>query len=79
MSVSVVGVDYAAIECQTERLRTEPSRPMTALEEKMRGSIKGVMEYSDGPRFKEDVSLRRDYLLTWLIERIRQMHHSKIQ
>ena len=79
MSFSVVGGDNAALECQTERLRIEPSRPVTALEEKMRGSIKGVMEYSDDPRFKEDVSLRRDCLLKCLIERIRQVYHSKVR
>ena len=41
---------------QTERA-TSPARPFTAFQEKMRGYIKGCMEYSSGPAFRDDVRI----------------------
>jgi hypothetical protein len=38
---------------QTERA-VSPSRPLTAFQEKMRGYIKGCMEYQAGPAFRDD-------------------------
>lgn len=32
-----------------------PRRPLTALEEKMRGTMKGILEYENGPVFRQEV------------------------
>jgi len=39
---------------QSSRSLSRP-RPLTAQQLKMRGSIKGVLEYEEGPRFRQDV------------------------
>lgn len=39
---------------QTERATSPPARPLTAFQEKMRGYIKGCMEYASGPAFRDD-------------------------
>jgi len=43
-----------------ERAQTERAvspRPLTAFQEKMRGYIKGCMEYQSGPVFRDDVRI----------------------
>jgi len=52
-NITVVGIDYSAIGSISERVQTEPCRPVSAMETKMRGSIKGVLQYDDSPAFRD--------------------------
>ncbi len=60
---------------QTERA-VSPSRPLTAFQEKMRGYIKGCMEYQSGPAFRDDVriNLKEKYNNNKLIGRHPKVH-----
>lgn len=49
-----LGENEYSLECQTERSATR-QRPLTAQEKKMRGVIKGVLEYEDGPNYRPEV------------------------
>jgi hypothetical protein len=49
--IAVVGTDYER-GSKTDRLIPSP-RPMTDMEEKMRGFIKGVLEYDNAPVFRD--------------------------
>lgn len=53
---TIGGDDITAEGCLSDRVQTSPSRPRHAMEEKMRGSIKGVLEYEGGPAFRDQVS-----------------------
>jgi len=50
--ISVVGSDMAERGSKTDRLIPSP-RPVTEMEEKMRGFIKGVLEYDNAPEYRD--------------------------
>jgi len=48
-------MEFASMGSQTERYTSTPSRPITPMETKMRGHIKGVLEYEGGPNYRDHV------------------------
>jgi len=56
MTLTLGDNDFSNVaqRAQTERAVSPGARPMTAIQEKMRGYIKGCLEYSSGPAFRDD-------------------------
>jgi len=52
-TIGCLGTDSSFIESRNERVNTSPERPVTAFEQKMRGHIRGVLQYEDGPKFRD--------------------------
>jgi len=52
-TVTIVGTDYSSIKPLSARQHSQPARPTTVQEQKMRGFIKGILEYEDGPNYRD--------------------------
>lgn len=45
-------MNYSSVGGEADRYS---SRPLSAMEEKVRGTIKGVLEYESGPSYRDQV------------------------
>lgn len=57
-------MNYSSVGDATDRYN---SRPLSEMEQKVRGSIKGVIQYEDGPNYREHVR----FFMCWDIKVIR--------
>jgi len=51
--IAVVGVDWEKLTPQSTRPRTASEEPLTAFDLKIRGTIKGTIEYTEIQNFKD--------------------------